>query len=98
MCHRLQVGATRASDARQVDYMCKRVKFYNSSGGGISTPIDAHYYLGQGSRGNTEREFIVVVKDNVYVISKDNRTADGKQSSWKLLRSRRLHRYVYHKW
>ena len=33
MCHRLQVGATRASDARQVDCMCKRVKFHNSSGG-----------------------------------------------------------------
>ena len=63
MCHRLQMGPTRASNARETDCMCKRVIFYNSSGGGISTPIDAHYYLGQGSRGNKEREFIVVVRD-----------------------------------
>jgi DNA (cytosine-5)-methyltransferase 1 len=31
----------------------------NSSGRDIAAPLDGHYYLGCGSRGNVEREFVV---------------------------------------
>lgn len=35
----------------------------NSSGGGISGTIDAHYYLGCGARGGKEREFVAIAID-----------------------------------
>lgn len=85
MCHRLQMGATRASDARQVDYMFEVLGVIADH----TTPkvmtdevcFTIHVYGG----------------GMVVVISKDNRTTDGKQSSWQLLRSRRLHRHVYNR-
>lgn len=38
------------------------VLIINSSGGGISGTIDAHYYKGQGEREGTEREYVVCKK------------------------------------
>lgn len=70
MCHGLQVGTTRTSDARKADSMCEAigidvynspcVLIANSSGGGIATTLDASYYKGQGVRQGIEREYIVV--------------------------------------
>ena len=47
-------------------------------GGGIAGTLDSYYFLGQGSRGNIEREFVVVIKDD---IPEEDRTIDGKQPS-----------------
>ena len=46
--------------------------------GGIAGTLDSYYFLGQGSRGNIEREFVVVIKDD---IPEEDRTIDGKQPS-----------------
>lgn len=37
------------------------VEIINSSGGGITTTLDSHYYKGQGEREGTEREFVLVL-------------------------------------
>jgi hypothetical protein len=56
----------------------ERIVILNSSGGGIAGTLDSYYFLGQGSQGNIEREFVVVIKDD---IPKEDRTIDGKQPS-----------------
>jgi len=63
----------------------------NSSGGGIAGTLDSSYYKGQGERQGIEREYILVIDND---ISKDNRPLDGEQSSRELLWTGCIQQYV----
>lgn len=48
----------------------------NSSGGGITAPLDSNYFKGQGLRQGIEREYIVeIIRDNSR--SSDPEDSDG---------------------
>ena len=51
------------------------VLILNSSGGGVAGTLDSYYFLGQGARGNIEREFVVVIKDE---LPREDRSSDGE--------------------
>lgn len=40
------------------------VLIINSSGGGITTTLDANYFKGQGLRQGVEREYIAITNEN----------------------------------
>lgn len=46
----------------------------NSSGGGITAPLDSNYFKGQGLRQGIEREYIVEI------IGDDSRSSDPEDS------------------
>ena len=79
------IGGGTAFTMNSRDYKGVMIVIYNSSGGGISGTLDANYYKGQGLRQGVVREYIVEIQQDV--VSKDNRSADGEQSSRELLRT-----------